>query len=43
MAKKLCDFDKTMYICNTYCNIKMAAGLSAETKIKTKKRDKELS
>jgi len=33
----------TMYICNTYCNIKMAAGLSAELKIKTKNTDKELS
>lgn len=33
----------TMYICSTYCNIKMAAGLSAENKIKLKKTDKELS
>lgn len=33
----------TMYICTTYCNIKMAAGLSAELKIKTKNIDKELS
>ena len=43
MAKNFVYTRSTMYICNTYCDIKMAAGLSAELNIKTKNTDKELS